>query len=87
MNSQRWITTKKRATAEKRAAAREQALKQCDKGYHNTTPTFRPGETVCLTCGAVFYCPTCLQQSHLSPPLTHAYALPCATHQKAKVQA
>ena len=88
LNSQRWTTSKKRpTTAEKRALAREKALEQCEQGYHHTTATFRPGETVCLTCGVVFYCPTCLEERHLLPPLTHAYALPCATHQKARVQA
>ncbi len=89
MTTRRWTTTtRKRPTAaEQRAAAREKALEQCAKGHHTHTPTFRPGETVCLICGIVFYCPACLHESHLQPPLTHAYAFPCPTHQKAEVQA
>ena len=88
MNTKRWTTTKKRSTAaEQRATAREQALEQCSQGYHTHPPTFRAGETVCTTCGMVKYCPACLSQYQLPPPLTHAFPVICSTHQKAGVQA
>ena len=84
----RWTTTHKRPTAaEQRAAAREKALEQCAKGQHTNTPTFRPGETVCLTCGMVVYCPDCLQESTLPVPQVHAYPVLCSTHQNAEVKA
>lgn len=86
--TRRWTTPRKRPTAaEQRAAAREQALEQCAKGHHSSTPTFRPGETVCLVCGLVLYCPDCLNESHLQPPFVHAFPKVCPTHQKAQVQA
>ncbi len=70
-------------TAEqRRAAAREQALLRCGQGEHQTMPTFRAGEHVCLICGLVLYCPSCLAIHHL--PLAQArrlYALPCPAHQ------
>jgi hypothetical protein len=85
MSTQRW--TKKRLTAaEQRAAAREKALAQCAKGNHTSTPTFRPGETVCITCGLVVYCPLCLTSQKLQLPYGHAYTLTCSIHQKAEVQ-
>ncbi len=64
----------------------KQALEQCAKGHHSSTPTFRPGETVCLVCGLVLYCPDCLNESHLQPPFVHAFPKVCPTHQKAQVQ-
>lgn len=86
--TRRWITTRKRPTAAKqRARAREQALAHCEQGYHSHTPTFRPGETVCLFCDLVLSCPECLSESHLQPPFTHAFPNVCATHQNAQVQA
>ncbi len=88
MSRERWTTTRKRLTAaEQRATAREKALEQCAKGRHTDTPTFRPGETVCLTCGMVVYCPACLQENHLQAPRVHAYPMLCPTHQKAGVKA
>ena len=82
----RW--EKKRPTAaEKRAAAREKALEQCAKGNHTDTPTFRPGETVCTTCGIVNYCPECLQESNLQPPFAHAFPVLCAIHKKVEARA
>ncbi len=88
MNTRKWTTTRKRPTAAlQRVTAREKALEQCAKGQHTSTPTFRPGETVCTTCGMVVYCPTCLHENHLQPPLVHAYPGLCPTHKKAEVQA
>jgi len=88
MNERRWTTTRKRPTAaEQRARAREQALAQCEKGYHSHTPTFRPGETVCLFYGLVLSCPERLNESHLQPLFMHAFPKVCATHQNAQVQA
>ncbi len=86
-STQRW--TKKRPTAaEQRAAAHAQALAKCAKGEHTETPTFRPGETVCLICSRVIYCPKCLQENHLSlPQAQRAFPLTCSTHRKAQVQA
>jgi len=80
---QRWTTTRKKqpTAAERRAATREQALLNCQQGKHNATPTFRPGETVCMTCGLVVYCPVCLDENHLVFPLSHAHPLTCPTHQ------
>jgi len=74
-------------TAQKRAAARARALEQCRKGHHTSTPTFRPSETVCTTCGMVVYCPHCLNDNHLHVPLVHCYPMLCPTHTKAEVQA
>lgn len=82
----RW-TKKQPNAAEKRATAREQALEQCKQGQHTATPTFRPEETVCTTCGMVNYCPECLSQYQLPEPLTHAYPVLCSPHKKAEVQA
>ncbi len=80
-----WTSTKKRLTAaEKRALAHEQALEHCRKGEHTSTPTFRPGETVCTTCGIVNYCPTCLQEHNLHPAFVRAYPFLCATHTQAE---
>jgi len=86
--TRRWTTTHKRPTvAEQRAAAREKALAQCAGGYHTSTPTFRPGETVCLVCGSVVYCPDCLSENQLSlSQAHHAYPLACSTHKKVQVQ-
>jgi len=84
----RWTTIRKRpSAAEQRVAAHEKALEQCAKGQHTDTPTFRPGETVCLTCGMVVYCPSCLQESTLQVPQVHAYPGLCSTHQNAEVKA
>jgi len=84
MSTQRWA--KKRPTAaQQRAIAREKALEQCSHGHHTSTPTFRPGETVCTTCGRVVYCPDCLKQYHLPPPLVHAYPLICTPHKNVEV--
>ncbi len=87
-STQRWATTHKKQTtaAERRAAAREQALLDCQQGMHSTTPTFRPGETVCMTCGLVVYCPVCLDVQHLSYPSAHAHPLTCSMHRQAGVQ-
>jgi len=90
MNStQRWATTRKKqpTAAERRAAAYEQALLNCQQGMHTDTPTFRPGETVCIICGLVVYCPVCLDVHHLSYPTAHAHPLICLAHQQTKVQA
>jgi len=88
-STQRWTATtrKKQPTAaERRATAREQALLNCQQGKHTDTPTFRPGETVCMTCGLVVYCPVCLDVHRLSYPLAHAHPLTCSTHRYAEVQ-
>jgi len=86
-STQRWATTtrKKQPTAERRAAAHKQALLNCQQGMHTSTSTFRPGETVCTTCGLVVYCPTCLDVHHLLYPTAHAHPLTCPTHQQAEV--
>jgi len=87
MNTRKWTTTRKRpTTAEQRATTRAKALEQCRQGNHTTTATFRPGETVCTTCGMVVYCPTCLNDSRLQPPFVHAYPVVCQTHKNAEVQ-
>ncbi len=88
MSGTRWATTRKRPTAaEQRAAAREKALENCLHGSHTATPTFRPGETVCTTCGMVVYCPPCLQENRLQVTQVHAYPVLCSTHQNAEVKA
>ncbi len=74
--SNRWTTTthtKRSTVAERRAVAREQALQQCQQGMHTSTPTFRPGETVCMTCGLVVSCPVYLDVNHLSYPWVYAH--------------
>lgn len=54
----------------------------CRRGEHSMTPTFRPGETLCLGCGLVLYCPLCLTEQHLpTPPNRRAFAVRCAVHQ------
>ncbi len=88
MSTRRWATTHKRPTAsEKREAAHAKALEQCKKGNHTTTPTFRPSETVCTTCGLVLFCPDCLHENHLQVPQVHAYPVLCPPHKKAEVKA
>jgi len=88
MNERRWATARKQPTAaERRAAARAKALEDCRNGQHTSTPTFRPGETVCTTCGLVVHCPSCLNENHLLAPQGHAYPRVCPTHQNAEVQA
>ncbi len=81
-NVQICITTRKKplTAAERRAAARAQALLDCQRGRHSATPTFRAGETVCLVCGLVVYCPVCLDENHLVYPSAHAHQLTCSTH-------
>ncbi len=87
MTTRRWQNTHKRPTAaEQRVKAREKALENCLHGSHMATPTFRPGETVCTTCGMVLYCPDCLNENHLQPPLVHAYPVICTPHKNAEVQ-
>ncbi len=84
-----YITTRRKplTVAERRATERAQALFDCRQGRHSATPTFRPGETVCLVCGRVAYCPECLDASHLPyPTATHAYPLTCLAHQPADAQ-
>jgi hypothetical protein len=87
--TRRWATSRKRLTAEEqRAAAHAQALAQCATGAHTETPTFRPGETVCLICGRVVYCPDCLSENHSPlPQAQRAFPLACPPHQKREVQA
>ncbi len=82
MNTRRWTTHKRPTAIEQRATAREKALDQCGKGQHTSTPTFRPGETVCTICGMVLYCPDCLKQYQLQLPLVHAYPVLCLSHKK-----
>lgn len=86
--TQRWAESRKKqpTAAERRDAAREQALLNCQQGMHNDTPTFRPGERVCLVCGRVVYCPLCLDENHLVFPSSHAYPLTCPTHRRVEVQ-
>jgi hypothetical protein len=73
---------------ERRAIEHARALAECKQGRHNTTPTFRPGETVCLVCALVVYCPVCLQKNNLPPPQAHrAFPLVCGLHQQQEVQA
>jgi hypothetical protein len=87
--SRRWATPRTRLTAaQQRATAHAQALAKCATGEHNETPTFRPGETVCLVCGRVIYCPDCLSENRLPLPQAHrAFPLLCSIHQKQEVQA
>ncbi len=87
-STQRWATTSKKqpTAAEHKAAERKQALLNCQQGNHSSIPTFRPGETVCLICGLVVYCPVCLDMNHLSYPTAHAHPLTCSTHQHVRVQ-
>jgi len=50
-------------------------------GQHKLTPTFRAGEQLCLSCGAVFYCAECLTANHLPAPTAHRlYPVPCSLH-------
>ena len=73
---------------ERRAIEHARALVECKQGRHNTTPTFRPGETVCRVCSLVVYCPTCLQKNNLPPSQAQrTFPLLCDLHQKAQVQA
>jgi hypothetical protein len=56
----------------------------CRMGRHRRTPTFRPGEEVCLNCGAVFYCMDCLKLNHLPPSTAQRlYPFPCPHHHRA----
>ena len=59
----------------------------CRMGQHKLTPTFRAGEQVCLSCGAVFYCAECLTVHHLPTPTAHhLYPVPCPLHRVTEVQ-
>ena len=82
------LPRRKALTAEeRRAVERARAFVDCKQGRHHTTPTFRPGETVCLVCGMVVYCPPCLDAYHLpSPTAERAFPLPCLAHQATNVQ-
>jgi hypothetical protein len=63
--------------------AQAKALDGCQQGLHQFTPTFRPGERVCLVCSLVRYCPVCLEAHHLSPPpKRHVSAMKCAAHRQ-----
>ncbi len=86
MSKRRWA--KKRLTAaEQRARAREQALEQCEKGNHTKTPTFRPGEQICTSCGLVVYCPVCLDRQNLQVAAQRrTFPLLCETHRYVEVQ-
>ncbi len=82
----RWTIKKRKPSAREQSATRHaQALADCQHGKHTLTNTFRPGEQVCLSCGAVFYCPGCLQKSNLAP-LPNGRALACPTHRHMEVQ-
>jgi hypothetical protein len=86
MTAQRTWTNKHPTAAGRREAQIQQALAHCEKGDHQTMPTFRPSEKVCLICGLVLYCPTCLLENNL--PVAQAkrvYALTCPTHQSREV--
>lgn len=74
------IRRKPLTVVERRAAARNRARLDCQRGRHSATPTFRAGETVCLVCGLVVYCPVCLDENHLVYPSAHAHPLTCSTH-------
>lgn len=79
-------TKKSPTAAQRRTAQMQQALAQCGKGEHQTMPTFRCGEKVCLICGVVLYCPTCLQENSLSvAPGERVYAFPCPIHRHVEV--
>jgi hypothetical protein len=88
MTERRWTTPRTHLTAaQQRTAARAQALAKCAIGEHTETPTFRPGEVVCLVCGRVVYCPDCLSENHLLPPQAQrAFPLTCSMHRKREVQ-
>jgi hypothetical protein len=59
----------------------------CRMGQHKLTPTFRAGEQVCLSCGAVFYCSECLTVHHLPAPTAHQlYPVACSLHRVTEVQ-
>jgi hypothetical protein len=69
------------------ATRRLYAQVNCRMGQHKLTPTFRAGEQVCLSCGAVFYCPECLTVHHLPAPTAHRlYPVACSLHRPAEVQ-
>jgi hypothetical protein len=69
------------------ATAYTSALTNCKQGYHTLTPTFRPGEKLCLICGVVYSCPFCVREHNL-PPVTSqlVFVLLCDKHKKGGVQ-
>jgi hypothetical protein len=82
-------TTSSRALTarEQQARAQAQAHTRCQRGEHQTMPTFRPGERVCLICGVVFYCSACLSEHHLQvAQAAHVYHLACSKHQHVEVR-
>jgi hypothetical protein len=83
----RWKKRQPSAT-EKRQANKAQADRNCQRGQHLLTNTFRPGERTCTNCGLLLYCPDCLTQSHLTPLVrAHMHPLPCAIHKQMEVHA
>jgi len=82
----RW-KKKQPTAAQKRAVLRERELANCQQGNHNFTKTFKPSESVCLTCGLVVYCALCLEENKLPVPYNHAFLRFCPTHMKAEVKA
>ena len=53
------------------------AQNDCKRGYHHWCETFTPGLSLCRTCGAQGYCPTCF--SGTLPPNASIHA--CLKHQ------
>ena len=89
IDAQGCITARRKplTATERRAVECARAFAACQQGRHSSTPTFRPGETVCLVCGIVVYCPLCLDVSHLPyPTAARAYPLTCLTHQAGEGQ-
>lgn len=76
---------KKPSAAEQKAARHTQALTDCKQGKHTLRNTFRPREQVCIVCGVVFYCATCLKQATFLPHPINAYVFPCTEHRTVEV--
>lgn len=76
-----------RQTHEPSATRRTAEHSACQRGEHTMTATFRPGETLCLVCGLVLYCPACLTEQHLPAPTNRrAFVTLCAVHQHQKTE-
>jgi hypothetical protein len=74
-------------TAPQSATRRTYDRVNCRMGQHKLTATFRAGEQLCLSCGAVFYCAECLTIHHVPAPTAHRlYPVPCSLHRRVEVQ-
>jgi hypothetical protein len=80
------MSKRKPPVAQQRQRAQAFLLQACQEHRHRTTPTFRPSETLCRVCGAVFYCPACFKEQQLLPA-KNGHPRVCLTHRAREAEA